>query len=128
GQLVLPFQGLREAFQDLRQAACLFARAHQAYENPAEHLGIIGKRGGQVLASFDRLDEARHHLSEARLLQAVSQIDQALDDAHTGARKLLEMKAEVDEILARDTSTAEQSRRLRSWRAGDEVEPHASQP
>jgi hypothetical protein len=87
--------------------------------------GKFAERLRQVAAAFDRLDHARHHLAEARVLDALAQIDQPLDHRHPGAHQLLQVEAEVDQLGARDPAPAEQPRPLARRRAGDEVEAHA---
>jgi hypothetical protein len=125
GELVLPLERLGKAGQHVRELAGLLARAHQADEHLAEHLGELGQRAREVLAALDRLDQARDHFAEARVLHALAQVVQALDDRHAGARELLEVEAEVDEVLPRDAAAADEARRLAGLGADDEVEPHA---
>jgi hypothetical protein len=124
GELVLPLQRLGEALQHFRELAGLLARANQADEHLAEHLRKLAERLRQAAAALDRLDQTRHHLSKARVLHALAQVVQALDHRHAGRGELLEVEAEIDQVLPCDAA-AEEARALAGGRAGDEVELHA---
>src|SRR5262249_40302730 len=124
GELVLPLQRLGEALQYLRELSGLLARAHQAHEHLAEDLGKFAERLRQAAAAFDRFDEARHHLAKPGVLDALAQVDEPFGDGHAGARQLLEVEAEVDEIGPRDAAAEEAALAARR-RARHEVEVHA---
>jgi hypothetical protein len=83
---VCALQRLGQALEHLDQPPGLLARAHQAHEHLAEHLGVVVERLRDALAAFDRLDQARGHFAKPRILGAVAQVGETLDDRHTGRR------------------------------------------
>ena len=113
GELVLPLERLGEALQHLGELAGLLAGAHEAHEHLAEHLGKLGQRLRQPAAALDLLDQARDHLAEARVLHAVAQVDEAFEHRHAGGGELLEVEAEIDQVLARDAAPPRKRARLR---------------
>jgi len=125
GELVFPFERFGEAFQDFRKLAGLLAGTNQADEDFAEDVGVVGEDLRQALAALNGLHQAGDHLAKARVLDAVAQVGQPFHDRHAGARELLKMEAEIDEILPLDAAAGEEPRHVARRRAGDEVELHA---
>src|SRR5438270_14070374 len=72
-----------------------------------------------------RFDQPRHHLPEARVLDALAQVGEPLHDRHPGGGELLEVKAEVDQVLAPDFSPADQPGARARGSTVHEIELHA---
>jgi hypothetical protein len=110
GELVLPFQRFVEAVQHLRQAAGRFAGADQADKDLVEDAADDFHRLRERLPALDRLDQAGDHFAEARMLEAVAQVGQTLEDGHAGAHQLLQMEAEVDDFPTRHAAAGSRPR------------------
>ena len=101
-QLVEPLQVLREALEHFRQLAGLLARADQAHEDVVETCGCVREARRQHLAAFHVLGHHVEHVAKARALQGVAHVAQAVDYRDAGPYHLLQVEAEVDQVLARD--------------------------
>ncbi len=127
GQLVLPFQILDKAFQDLGELSRVLPRADQARKNRVEDLRILGEALRQPQPALDTLDDSRHHFAKSGIFDAVAQVDQRFDERHPGPDELLHMEAEVDELGALDRARAKQAPTVTGRPAPHQVQAHALQ-
>ncbi len=124
-QLVLPLERLAQVLEHLHQAPGLLAGADQADEHRGEHLREGGQALRQHLAALDVLEHRGENFAEARVFHAAAQIAQALDERNAGARDLLQVEAEGDQVAAGDAALGEAGAAGAHGPEGDEVEPHA---
>src|SRR5262249_46768539 len=79
----------------------------------------------QPQASLDALDHSRDDLAEPRVVDAVAQIDQRLDERDTGRRELLHVEAEIDQLGALDGADAQPRASAAARPPAHEVQAHA---
>jgi hypothetical protein len=125
-EFVLPLQRFVQALQYFRQATGRLAGPDQADEDLVEDAPMIVHGLRQGLATLDRLDQAGHHLAEARMFETVAQVGESFEDGHAGAHQLLQVEAEVNDLPARHATTAQQAAVAERF-AADQVELHAPQ-
>ncbi|MNC88693.1 hypothetical protein D3C83_45360 [compost metagenome] len=90
---------------------------------------MCGHALGEHLAALHVLGHRRQHVAEARAVDRIAHVAQAVDDGNARPYHLLQVEAEVDEILARDLAARPDARAAAvHLLVGDEVEPHAAQP
>ncbi len=83
-----------------------------------EGLRIGGERVGELRAGLDGLDHRTDDGAEARVLDLIDQILQALEKRDSGASHLREMQAERDEIFRFDTGPPRSGKGRRAFAAG----------
>jgi hypothetical protein len=124
GQFVFPLQCFHDALQHFGELPGGFAGTHQTDENLIEYRAVTGHGVGKVLATFDRLDHACDHLTEARVFDAVAQVGKSFEDRHTRTCQLFQVEAEGDQLPARHLAGAKQAA-IGDGLAVDQIQFHA---